>query len=215
VPRRYSLYADPARVGLLATARVDVVSLANNHALDCGPRGLEEAVRVLGAAGIAAAGVEVEGRPQEPVVLLRRGRRVGVLAYSAADDPAWSARGTRYARLLPGSLAEIRAARARVDVLVVSVHWGREEQAAPLPAQREWARRLVEAGADVVVGHHAHVLQPVERLGGAVVLYGLGNLVFDRSGPAGAVARIDLGDGPPRLTLLPIRIEGGRVIAGE
>ena len=61
----------------------------------------------------------------------RRGRRIGVLAYSAVDDGAWKPRGLRYAMLLPSSLGEIRAARTQVDVLVVSVHWGRRDGPSP------------------------------------------------------------------------------------
>ena len=210
-PKRYPLHSDPRRVELLLAAHVDVVSLANNHALDCGPEGLVESVRVLREAGIAAAGVE-EGGPQPLVVMERRGRRIGVLAYSAVDDGAWEPRGLRYAMLLPSSLDEIRAARTQVDVLVVSIHWGQEERTEPVRDQRAWARRVVGGGADVVIGHHAHVLQPVEKVGDALVFYGLGNLVFDRSGPAGAVARIEVGDGAPRWKLLPIRIDGGRTV---
>lgn len=210
-PKRYPLHAAPRRVELLRAAHVDVVSLANNHALDCGSEGLMESVRVLREAGIAAAGVE-EGGPQPLVVMERRGRRIGVLAYSAVDDGAWEPRGPRYAMLLPSSLDEIRAARTQVNVLVVAIHWGREERTEPIRGQHEWARRIAAAGADVVIGHHAHVLQPVAKVGDAVVFYGLGNLLFDRSGPAGAVARIEVGNGAPRWKLLPIRIDGGRTV---
>lgn len=213
-PKRYQLRAEPSRVQLLRAAHVDVTSLANNHALDCGEDGIIESVQTLRAAGIAVAGVE-EGGPQRLVVLERRGRRIGVLAFSAVDDGAWSPRGVRYAMLRPSSLAEIRAARSAVDVLVVSVHWGREDSAEVLDGQRRWAAQMADAGADVIVGHHAHVSQPVERVHDTLVLYGLGNLLFDRSGRAGDVARVEVGSHPERWELVPIHIENGRTRAAH
>jgi poly-gamma-glutamate synthesis protein (capsule biosynthesis protein) len=208
-PKRYPLRAEPSRVQLLRAAHVDVVSLANNHALDCGEEGVIESVQTLRAAGIAVAGVE-EGGPQRLVMLERRGRRIGVLAFSAVDDGAWTLRGVRYAMLGRSSLAEIRAARSAVDVLVVSVHWGREDSAEVLDGQRAWAMQIADAGADVIVGHHAHVSQPVEKMRDTLVLYGLGNLLFDRSGRAGDVARVHVGTHPERWELVPIYIENGR-----
>jgi poly-gamma-glutamate synthesis protein (capsule biosynthesis protein) len=78
----------------------------------------------------------------------------------------------------------VRALRTRADAVVVWLHWGAEGSGRPGGRQRALARALVEAGAAVVAGHHAHVLQPVEPVGGAVVLYGLGNLVSDMGGRA-------------------------------
>lgn len=210
--KRYPLLADPRWAIALRSAGIHVLSLANNHALDCGPEGLGETVRVLRAVGVEVAGIEDRG-PQRPVVVERRNLRLGILAFSAVEDPEWSPRGLRYARLLPESLDQIAAARRAVDILLVSVHWGREDDPAALPDQREWARRIAAAGADVIVGHHAHVLQPVERVGKTEVFYGLGNLLFDRTGPAGAVARLSFGKDLVSCRLVPIRIRGGLTMA--
>lgn len=77
---------------------------------------------------------------------------------------------------------ELKAAKAGADLLVVSVHWGREYAATPTPAQRRIAHLAIDAGADLVLGHHPHVAQPVETYRNRPIFYSLGNCIFDKSG---------------------------------
>jgi len=175
------LWAPPDRLDALGGAGIDVVSVANNHALDCGPDGLDATLAELEQRGIQAAGVAPAGvaRVTDEVVFL-----------AATLHPApYRATGSRplYAPAGRGLVARVRALRAAEGdrLLVVSLHWGRERSLRPAAAQRTLGRALLAAGANAVVGHGSHTPQPLERAGDGVVLYGLGNLVFDDATPLG------------------------------
>lgn len=168
----------------LASAGVDVVTLANNHSLDYGPDALADTVRGAKRAGLAVVGAGSDpSAAYAPAVLERDGRTVAFVGLSRVMPSfAWEARPGR-----PGvasafnerlALASVRAAARVSDRVVVGVHWGEELHKCPGPAQQAFAARLVRAGADVVAGHHPHVLQGVTRRGNSLVGYSLGNFVF-------------------------------------
>ncbi|MDP2308483.1 MAG: CapA family protein [Pseudomonadota bacterium] len=179
--------AEPGHVEVLRRAGVDAVSIANNHAGDFGNVGLLDTVSTLEAAGIAHAGAGADlAAAKAPARLTRRGWRVSLLAF--ADHPAaWAAGpstpGIRYLSIDDAGLARARAAisaeRASADLLVVSMHWGPNLRARPEPQVRAFARGLVLAGADVVWGHSAHVMQGIEWVQGRPILYDTGDLVDD------------------------------------
>ncbi|MCS6880862.1 MAG: CapA family protein [Oscillochloridaceae bacterium] len=244
-PGPYRLLAAPAHVAALRSAGFDLLGLANNHALDAGPEGLAETLATLREAGMAAAGAgQSEAAALAPVMLKARGLRVAVLAFNdvrdpadergglaPADDRAWP--NPDFAGCAPGAepcphgrawlsaraLKAVAAARADADAVVALVHWGMEYAAEPGVRQRAWAARLVAAGADLVLGAHSHVLQPVETLArgerAGIVAYSLGDFLFD--GPAnpalssGAVLRALLDDkGVALLAVAPVATAGGR-----
>lgn len=192
------LVASPAAAAHLAAAGIDVVSLANNHALDAGVAGLETTRAALAAAGVVPIGAGPDGAATRPHVVTIRGTRVAWLA--ATDRQNATARATdrsaNVAYLPPRALeAELtrRVAAADADIVIVSIHWGQELRKEPTLAQRDLARALVAAGANIVVGHHSHVVQPMERVGDGIVFYSLGNLLFDMREPRareGALARV-------------------------
>jgi poly-gamma-glutamate capsule biosynthesis protein CapA/YwtB (metallophosphatase superfamily) len=190
-----SFAADPAAVAGLRAAGFDVVSLANNHAGDFGPRALAETLDRLRAAGIAPVGAgrdEVEARA--PVVVERAGVRFGFLAFNAIGETPAARPGRPGAvriRMRPRTgplhrgdldrfLADVRALRPRVDVLVVLPHWGEQYSRRLHPDQRAVARALVDAGADLVVGSHSHWVQGAFVEDGRLVFPSLGNFVFDQ-----------------------------------
>ena len=153
---------DPARAAWLKD-RVDVVSLANNHALDEGARGRDDTVRALDGAGVAAA---FDGHD---ATLARRGRRVTVLARAFAPD----------ADLDGADAAALVTAVARAPrPTIVSLHWGHTGMLLPGDDQKRLAHRLVDAGAVAVVGHGPHTMQGTERYGRGVIAYSLGNFAF-------------------------------------
>jgi poly-gamma-glutamate synthesis protein (capsule biosynthesis protein) len=119
----------------------------------------------LDAAGFVRIGSAVPELEAAPVVREVRGVRVALLAYYEVD---WRR-----------AYHEVELARSAADVVVVFNHWGLEDVEQPTVAQRSFARGLAHAGADLVVGAHAHVLQPVETIEGKLVAYGLGNFVFN------------------------------------
>jgi poly-gamma-glutamate capsule biosynthesis protein CapA/YwtB (metallophosphatase superfamily) len=187
----YDLTGSPVRAGLLAAAGLDLVDVANNHATDHGRAGLVESLASLHAAGVATVGGgATRAAAWAPVVVTRRGLRLGVLACNAVPGSLGAADSA--AGVAPCTEKEIvgavQALRPRVDVLVVLPHWGVEYQAAPSRRQRQLAQALVAAGADAVIGHHPHVVEPVEWLprpgrAPALVAYSLGNFLFDAQEP--------------------------------
>ncbi len=198
------LGADPDLARALGAAGFDVVSVANNHAFDQTGDGLFETTEALRAAHVGFAGA---GRTYVEAgavsVVERNGVRVGVVAFT---DHLNASTGPNRHRLLLGLAvgggrvtAALRAARRRADVVVLSIHWGRDFTYAPTVAQRALARQWVDAGADLIVGTGPHVLQRVERLssprGDAVVAWSMGNLVsnqgFDYREGAATTARND------------------------
>jgi hypothetical protein len=148
----------PARAGWLA-GRVDVVALANNHALDQGLAGRDDTVRALAAAGVAAAW---EGHDA-------RVRGVTVIARAFAPDADLDG---------PAAAALVTAVAQAPRPTLVSLHWGHTGLLLPDAAQRRLAARLVAAGASAVLGHGPHAPQGVERRGRAVIAYSLGNFAF-------------------------------------
>jgi poly-gamma-glutamate capsule biosynthesis protein CapA/YwtB (metallophosphatase superfamily) len=152
-------------IQILKDAGVDVVSLANNHSADFGPLAFEDMVRRLEAERLPFIGRgSITHGAEEPFVTEVRGLRIGFLGF--------------YLRTLEGAVSDVRRARPGVDVLVVFNHWGRDDASEVLPLQRRLGRALIDAGADLVAGTHAHVLQPEEWYKGKLIFYGLGNFVF-------------------------------------
>ena len=176
--------AAPAVLRGLYDAGFDVISLANNHTGDYGDVALMDTLDMLCAADILPVGA---GGDLEEALSLRavwvKGLRVGFLAFNDIG-PHWFAATDNS----PGSawldpetaVASVRAAAEETDLLLVSCHWGKEYTSYPTPFQKRIARELVEAGADLVVGHHPHVLQAVQYFDSGFVAYSLGNFVFDQ-----------------------------------
>jgi poly-gamma-glutamate synthesis protein (capsule biosynthesis protein) len=214
-----SLGADPSAVEGLADAGFDIVSLANNHVLDYGEAGLHDTVETLEKLGILYVGVKQSATAGcEPVVLEVRGLRLAFLAY----DDVGGYRDTTDAglggpaHLEPASAYEdVRRAAEDADLVVVSLHWGAEYQPVPDDSQREVARGLVEAGADLVIGHHPHVMGAVGSYHDGLVAYSLGNFVFDqpfsRETMQGLMLHALLDrTGVKQAGLLPVYIEAGQ-----
>jgi len=200
--RNYNLTADPDLVSLLVEAGFDVLSLANNHATDHGREGLLETYQVLEAVGLTPVGAGAdEETARAPVIKEVHGVRVAFLAFEglAAALPA-RADAPGVARLQPLASAEkdVRAARESADWVIVGVHWGVEYEPLPTLYQRQVAQRLADAGADVVVGHHPHVLEPLAWVQGqgrsrpTLVAYSLGNFLFDQDFSAPTTSSVAL-----------------------
>jgi poly-gamma-glutamate synthesis protein (capsule biosynthesis protein) len=164
----------PAFAGALAWAGVDVVSTANNHALDAGEEGLFDTLRHLSGAGVAAAGTGRDlDEARRPAIVERHGLRFAFLAYSRYDNrhSGFALPGRSGAAPLDPFLVEedVRRARAeaRADHVVLSFHWGRENTRDVPGGARRLARAMVDAGADVVLGHHPHLPGPSRPTGAA------------------------------------------------
>jgi poly-gamma-glutamate capsule biosynthesis protein CapA/YwtB (metallophosphatase superfamily) len=168
-----SLAAPPEAAWALRSAGIDVVSTANNHALDAGTGGLrctEDSLAKIGAVAIHSYSM--------PLEINVHGLRIAFLALNLLGENP------------PDALAELEQSIRRVSadgaITVVSLHWGMEYQAGHDSLQEEIAGRLVEAGADILWGHHPHVVQEMEWRKGTLILYSLGNAVFDQPAPPAA-----------------------------
>ena len=194
----YALCAAPEHAEHMADAGFDLLSLANNHSLDCGPEGLLETQSALRNAGLAFI-----GPGPEPVIRLTNGIRQAFLAFDATGefDPDIASRA-------------VHSAREAGAVVIVSIHWGAEYQSGASSGQEQIAGELAEAGAALIWGHHPHVLQHAEWVndGRTLVLYSLGNALFDQHGleatrrSALVLVRLDR-DGVQDLEAIPFRID--------
>jgi poly-gamma-glutamate synthesis protein (capsule biosynthesis protein) len=194
--------ADPAHVPALARAGFHAVSLAGNHIADCGAEGIADTVAALDAAGIAHSGAGADlDAARAPCVLERGSRRVALLSYNCVGpEEAWageSRAGCAYVRVEtrdgariapaaalqqpePASLArladDIARTRATATLVIVAFHKGLVHTRARLaPYERAVAHAAIEAGADVVIGHHAHIVRGIEFHRGKPIFHGLGN----------------------------------------
>lgn len=177
------LYGVPAEiVDGIAHGGHDRCSTASNHVLDRGIAGIDRTVEVLQAAGIAQSGMARTPAEIEPRLFETNGITMSHLAYTygtngvpiPADQP-WRSALIDVDRIV----ADLTAARSMgSEFTIVSLHWGEEKQSEPTAEQRAVAERLTATGlVDLVVGHHAHVVQPIERVNGVWVAYGLGNVL--------------------------------------
>lgn len=220
--KSYTFRAPPAAADSVAAAGIDVLTLANNHAMDYGPEALIQALELLSAREIATVGAgNNEESARSPFVVELGGLTFAILGYvdvpvevSGFDTRLWSATeespGLAWAE--PEHIAEdVSAADKIADIVVVLLHSGFEYLQPPSPAQQHAAQTAVDAGADLVVGHHAHVLQGVEFRDNAVIAYGLGNFAFEIDGdPSTAILNAWLdGHGVRQLEFVPAIIQAG------
>ena len=189
-----SFGADPGVIGWLRLAGFDALSLANNHAGDYGDAALLTTARLLQESALEPFGAGKDlTAASRPVVLERHGTRFGFLGFNAIGETPMAGPTTPGAlsvRMPPrtGPLQEtdlrhvtdqVEKLDRKVDVVVVLPHWGTQYTHSPEPVQRTVARRLVDAGADLVVGGHPHWVQGLDVHNGVVVAHSLGNFVFD------------------------------------
>jgi poly-gamma-glutamate synthesis protein (capsule biosynthesis protein) len=165
-------------VGGLVDTGFHVLNVANNHSMQHGPEPFGDTLNMLRDAGISVCGV-AQGQASAAVVTTVHDLRVAFLGYSLRPrqyftEPPLYAEGRT-----EDIVADVRAARPTCDILVVSLHWGDEFIDRPSPGDVQLAHAVVDAGADLIVGHHPHVLRGVERYGRGWIVYSLGNFVCD------------------------------------
>jgi len=183
----YSFRADPRVIEGLKAAGFNVASQANNHTYDWGAEALLDSVERLRAAGIdpVGAGQNILAA-HYPLLVRMGGLRIAFLAYVNVDPKEAAAGVDRpgVAWLDPAqALADIRFARSLADLVVVCPHWGVEYASQPARDQVELAHQMIDAGADIIVGSHPHVVQPLEKYHDHWIAYSLGNFIFDQQDP--------------------------------
>jgi poly-gamma-glutamate capsule biosynthesis protein CapA/YwtB (metallophosphatase superfamily) len=180
--KKFTLRAAPIAAQALKSAGIRVVSLANNHSMDFGPLALEDTLAALDENNIlyTGAGMDLDDA-RSPAIVKIKGKTLAFLSYSltfpleffASAGQAGTAPG--YADFVK---ADIEKVRPSADLVVVSFHWGAELMTAAKDYQIELGRQAIDWGADLVLGHHPHVLQEIEVYRGRLIAYSLGNFVF-------------------------------------
>ena len=215
------LKADPKYTYLLSGANdVVVASQANNHALDYGETGLNESIKNLKEAGIYVIGAGMNSaEATKPVVIEKGDRKITILNYMDADnfaeyrgvmDPA-TANSSGYSAY-DSELAQRQIQEARENgssIIIVYLHYGNEYSRSPNDNQIKISHELINDGADIVIGSHAHVTQGVEMYNGKPIFYNLGNFIFDQSNPATHISyflNLDLVEDNCTVTLYPTYI---------
>jgi poly-gamma-glutamate synthesis protein (capsule biosynthesis protein) len=217
--KEYTFRARPESAAALTSAGFDVVTLANNHTVDYGTPALLETMAALKKHHVRSvgAGKDIDGARR--AVIIQAGSppvRIAILAFSNMEPTSFYARADR-----PGTnpaypariKTDVAAARSRADFVVVLFHWGDELSQAPSASQRYLARVAVDAGAGLVIGHHPHVLQGMEKRGNSLIAYSLGNFVFPSRGEAKRtmMLRYTVGrDGSRSAEVIPCVIDGFR-----
>ena len=173
----------PAAIESLTTAGIDIVALANNHTMDYGAPAIEDTLDTLDAAGVLHAGGGMnKADAWKPAIIERDGTKVAYLSFTQRIPsyfmPTASTPGIASGKDMRAVTAAIRAAKKQADYVIVSFHWG-VEQAYEVNAQQiRDGHAAVDAGADMVLSHHPHVMQAVEFYKGRLIAYSLGNFLF-------------------------------------
>jgi len=176
--RSFQMRGSPHFAGMLKDAGFNVMSVANNHAMQHGSAAFAETVDIMDDQGILPVGVaEADGRIV-PRFIQVKGIKVCFLAYSMRPEKYCPS--IFYASADTNAVCEdIRRYKEKCDVVIVSLHWGDEFVQVPSPTQVKDAHSFVDAGAALIIGHHPHVIQGIEKYNNAIIAYSLGNFVFD------------------------------------
>jgi Bacterial capsule synthesis protein PGA_cap len=184
-PKTYHFRTTPLAFTALRDAGIDLVTMANNHVLDYGRAGLTQTLAAAQAARFPYVGIGINAAAAwAPYVTTIRGRKIAIVGVSQVAElaPSWVATSTRSGEAnaidLRRTLAAVRAARRLTKTVIVFMHWGTEGQACPDQNQLSLAPKLAAAGASIIIGAHAHMLQGSGWLGHTFVAYGMGNFLW-------------------------------------
>jgi poly-gamma-glutamate synthesis protein (capsule biosynthesis protein) len=216
--KKFRFRAEPAVAGALKISGINLVTLANNHTMDFGEQALVETMKYLESAGIAWIGAgETLAEARKMALYTIKGKRIAFLGYSLTQPVEFFA-GRDRPGTAPGFekifVEDIRQARQLADYVIVSFHWGTEGISEIQPYQRTVAHKAIDAGADVIIGHHPHVLRGIERYKAGIVFYSLGNFIFagkSKTADAGLMVRLRFSEGRREAELLPLDILHRRV----
>jgi len=210
----FSFNADPQTLAGLSAAGIDLVTLANNHFANQGQKGMRDTFSLLAGAGIGYVGAgNNDQEAHQEVVIEKNGIKFAFLGYGYPNDysVATADRAGIATMSLPPAIADVKRIREQADVVVVMIHDGVEYTNIPTSHQKEFARAMIDSGADLIIGHHPHWVQQIEVYKGKPIVYSLGNLVFDQMWSQetreGALVRVTFsGDRLGQLEFLPIVI---------
>lgn len=180
----YSFRMDPTSVEALVNAGFDVLSVANNHVGDWGHSAFVDTLKRLGGAGLVYVGGGLNQPEAEAVKIIEKnGTKFGFVGFSDVGPNDLAAAGDRAGIVIADeeSVARVvRIAATQADIVIASFHFGEEYKLNPTDRQKKLAHLAIDNGAKIVVGHHPHVIQPVEYYKDSLIVYSLGNFIFDQ-----------------------------------
>lgn len=216
--KQFRFRAEPAVAKAVRQAGFNLVTLANNHSMDFDGEALAETLRHLDSAGIAWVGAGANlGEARTMALYTIKGKKVAFLGYSLTQPIEFFAGQTRpgtapgYEKLVT---ADVANARRQADYVIVSFHWGKEASGTVQAYQRSAAHNAINAGADVIIGHHPHVLQGIERYKQGIIFYSLGNFAFaskSTTADVSALIRLRLDEKQRTAEILPLDVLHRRV----
>jgi poly-gamma-glutamate synthesis protein (capsule biosynthesis protein) len=218
VEKPYNFRMQPGFLKALQSGGITLVNLANNHIFDYGEEGLFDTIFYLDSAGVRHVGA---GRTREeahtPVYVQKAGLKVGFMGYYQGGEapPAGKEKPGVATRTIRAIRSDIRRMRQEdgADFIVLNFHWGVEKSDTVETWQREFAHMAIDVGADLIIGHHPHVLQGIENYRDGVIAYSLGNLIFggnSRHTYKTAVLEVSLDQSGADYKLIPIQVRRWR-----
>ena len=216
VQKLYCFRGEPQWLDALKAHGFTHLNMANNHTVDQGRRGLRDTWQNVSRAGMVAVGAgENMAEASRPVLLASAPREVWLVAslrMSLENFPFLKDRPCVSQLPFDSLVTQVQRLRAEKPraVIVVSLHWGGEHTLKPMPQQRQQARRLIDAGADLLVCHHTHTLQSIEEYKGKQIYYSIGNFIFDPSQPVNrqaCVVRLNVTADDLSVETVPVTID--------
>jgi poly-gamma-glutamate synthesis protein (capsule biosynthesis protein) len=216
--KKFRFRAEQEVAGALKKSGINLVTLANNHTMDFGGQALVETMKNLESVGIAWIGAgENLSDARKMALYTIKGKKIAFLGYSLTQPVEFFA-GRNRPGTAPGFekifVEDISRARQQADYVIVSFHWGTEGKSEIQPYQRTIAHKAIDAGADVIIGHHPHVLRGIERYKTGIVFYSLGNFAFaskGRSADTAAMVRLRFSERKREVEILPLDVLHRRV----
>lgn len=192
---KYVLKNSPEAFYGIKYAGFNLLNLANNHILDYYDTGLYDTLKILDSDNIAHSGAGKDlDEARKPAIIEKNSIKIGMLSYTDMADIVYKGNpqisfiaGKSRAGVAPRNmdyiLKDIGQLRSQVDIVIISLHWGVEDSFAVQPQQVEFAHKLLDSGADMILGHHPHHFQGIEIYKGKPIAYSLGNFIFDQNSP--------------------------------
>lgn len=202
----YSFRAKPETLKGLKFAGFDIVSIANNHMFDWGMEAFVDTIDNLSAESIKfVGGAKRIEETRMPVIFEESGEKICYLAYTqfAPRNTSYGTPGMAFLNK-QSVIADINSSKKQgCSTIIISLHWGNEYEIRYSPEQKEIARELVLAGANIIIGHHPHVLQEIEEYEGGLIAYSLGNFIFDQN----------FSEDTKKSLILNVYIENGKIVS--
>lgn len=191
--KQFNFRSNPNSIDGMVKSGVEVATLANNHVLDYGYEGLLDTLKTLDSYNIKYTGAGKNKKDAiSGIIVEEKGVKIGILAFSRIiPDVKWYATKNRaglvsgydpYVNEMTKRIAEMKK---EADIVILSIHWGVERSTTPRKQEINLAKKAIDSGADIVVGHHPHVLQGIQVYKGKPIFYSLGNFVFNSGSKAG------------------------------